>query len=110
MDPVSRHVDNTFYIAGICCVLLSIVVPGADVGTSTTTQTFLAETVPHDDAARSAMADMTAFLAHVVGDEDLPTSAFQQQVMRTGLLGEVRAQRRRLAALSYVARSGDRGR
>ncbi|WP_225204448.1 aromatic ring-hydroxylating oxygenase subunit alpha [Novosphingobium huizhouense] len=81
---------NTFYIAGIRCVLLSIVVPGAEVDTSTTTQTFLAETPPQDDTARSAMADMTAFLAHVVGDEDMPTSAFQQQVMGTGLLGEVR--------------------
>lgn len=79
---------NTFYIVGIRCVLVSIVVPGAEVGTSTTTQTFLAETVPHD-AARSAMHEMTAFLAHVVGDEDLPTSAFQQQVMATGLLPEV---------------------
>lgn len=80
---------NTFYIAGIRCVLVSIVVPGAEVGTSTTTQTFLAETAPHD-AARSAMHDMTAFLAHVVGDEDLPTSAFQQQVMGTGLVGAAR--------------------
>ena len=80
---------NTFYIAGIRCVLLSIVVPGAEVGRSTTTQTFLAETVPNDPA-RSAMRDMTAFLAHVVGDEDLPTSAFQQQVMGTGLVGTVR--------------------
>jgi len=80
---------NTFYIAGIRCVLVSIVVPGAEVGTSSTTQTFLAETAP-DDAARSAMRDMTAFLAHVVGDEDLPTSALQQQVMGTGLVGAVR--------------------
>jgi phenylpropionate dioxygenase-like ring-hydroxylating dioxygenase large terminal subunit len=80
---------NTFYIEGIRCVLLSIVVPGVEVGMSTTTQTFLAETAP-DDAARSAMRDMTAFLAHVVGDEDLPTSAFQQQVMATGLVGTVR--------------------
>lgn len=80
---------NTFYIAGIRCVLLSIVVPGAEVGTSTTTQTFLAETSPDDDA-RAAMREMCAFLAHVVGDEDLPTSSFQQQVMATGLLGEVR--------------------
>lgn len=71
------------------CVLVSIVVPGAEVGTSTTTQTFLAETAP-DDTARSAMCDMTASLAHVVGDEDLPTSAFQQRVMGTGLVGEVR--------------------
>jgi phenylpropionate dioxygenase-like ring-hydroxylating dioxygenase large terminal subunit len=80
---------NTFYIAGIRCVLVSIVVPGAEVGTSTTTQTFLAETPP-DEAGRVAMNEMSAFLAHVVGDEDLPTSAFQQQVMATGLVGEVR--------------------
>lgn len=80
---------NTFYVAGIRCVLVSIVAPGAEVGMSTTTQTFLAETAP-DDAARTAMRDLTAFLAHVVGGEDLPTSAFQQKVMGTGLLGEVR--------------------
>jgi len=80
---------NTFYIAGIRCVLLSIVVPGPEVGTSTTTQTFLAETAP-DDAARAAMRETSAFLAHVVGDEDLPTSAFQQKVIGTGLVGEVR--------------------
>jgi phenylpropionate dioxygenase-like ring-hydroxylating dioxygenase large terminal subunit len=80
---------NTFYVGGIRCVLVSIVVPGAEVGTSTTTQTFLAEILP-DDAARAAMHEMSAFLAHVVGDEDLPTSAFQQQVMGTGLVGQVR--------------------
>lgn len=80
---------NTFYLAGIHCVLVSIVVPGAEVGTSTTTQTFLAETPP-DGAARATMSEMCAFLAHVVGDEDLPTSAFQQKVMATGLLPEVR--------------------
>ena len=80
---------NTFYLNGQRGVLLSIVVPGAEVGTSTTTQTFLAETPP-DDATRAAMLEMCAFLAHVVGDEDLPTSAFQQQVMGTGMVGEVR--------------------
>jgi len=79
---------NTFYIAGIRCVLVSIVVPGADVGTSTTTQTFIAEHAP-DEAALTAMKEMSAFLAHVVGDEDLPTSAFQQKVMGTGLVGDV---------------------
>lgn len=80
---------NTFYIGGIRCVLVSIVVPGAEVGTSTTTQTFIAERLP-DDGTRAAMAEMSDFLAHVVGDEDMPTSAFQQKVMGTGLLGEVR--------------------
>lgn len=80
---------NTFYVAGIRCLLLSIVAPGAEVGTSTTTQTFLAERTP-DDAARTARRELAAFLAHVVGDEDLPTSAFQQKVMGTDLLGDVR--------------------
>lgn len=80
---------NTFYIRGIRCVLVSIVVPGAEVGTSTTTQTFLAETPP-DAAGRAAMSEICAFLARVVGDEDLPTSAFQQKVMATGMVGEVR--------------------
>jgi len=80
---------NTLYIGGIRCVLVSIVVPGAEVGTSTTTQTFLAETPP-DDEGRAAMGKICAFLAHVVGNEDLPTSAFQQHVMATGMIGEVR--------------------
>lgn len=80
---------NTFYIGGVRCVLVSIVLPGAEVGTSTTTQTFLAETPP-DEATRALMSEMCAFLAHVVGDEDLPTSAYQQRVMATGLLPEVR--------------------
>jgi len=80
---------NTFYIGGIRGVLLSIVLPGAQVGMSTTTQTFLAETAP-DEPTHAAMREMCAFLAHVVGKEDLPTSAFQQQVMATGLVGEVR--------------------
>jgi carnitine monooxygenase subunit len=80
---------NTFYMGGVRCVLVSIVLPGAEVGTSTTTQTFLAETPP-DDAARALMSEMCTFLAHVVGDEDLPTSAYQQKVMASGLLPEVR--------------------
>lgn len=80
---------NTFYPNGQRGVLLSIVVPGADVGTSTTTQTFLAEDEP-DAPTRKAMEDLAGFLAHVVGDEDLPTSAFQQQVFGTGLVDVVR--------------------
>lgn len=80
---------NTFYLNGERGVLLSIVVPGAEVGTSTTTQTFLAENPP-DEEARAAMNELCAFLANVVGDEDLPTSAFQQKVFATGLVGEVR--------------------
>ena len=80
---------NTFYPGGQRGVLLSIVVPGAEVGTSTTTQTFLAETPP-DGPTRKAMGDLAAFLAHVVGDEDLPTSAFQQKAFGTGMVEAVR--------------------
>ena len=58
---------NTFYPHGQRGVLLSVVVPGAEVGTSTTTQTFLAETAP-DEVTRGMMDDLGAFLAHVVGD------------------------------------------
>lgn len=80
---------NAFYVSGIRCVLVSIVVPGADVGTSSTTQTFLAETLP-DDEGCAAIGKICAILAHVVGGEGLPTSAFQQKVMATGMVGEVR--------------------
>ncbi len=79
---------NTFYPNGQRAVLLSVVMPGAEVGASTTTQTFLAEAAP-DDATRAMMDDLGAFLAHVVGDEDLPTSAFQQKALGTGMMGDV---------------------
>lgn len=80
---------NTFYLNGQRGVLLSIVLPGPDVGTSTTTQSFLAETPP-DEATRAAIEELCTFLAHVVGDEDLPTSALQQKALATGLLEHVR--------------------
>ncbi|MGI9363500.1 MAG: aromatic ring-hydroxylating oxygenase subunit alpha [Parasphingorhabdus sp.] len=80
---------NTFYLNGQRGVLLSIVLPGPDVGTSTTTQTFLAETPP-DEVTRAAMEELCTFLARVVGDEDLPTSALQQKALATGLLEHVR--------------------
>jgi phenylpropionate dioxygenase-like ring-hydroxylating dioxygenase large terminal subunit len=79
---------NTFYPNGQRAVLLSVVVPGAEVGTSTTTQTFLAETAP-DEVTLGMMDDLANFLAHVVGDEDLPTSTFQQQAFGTGLVDDV---------------------
>ncbi|MEY4238120.1 MAG: hypothetical protein RL339_721 [Pseudomonadota bacterium] len=79
---------NTFYPNGQRGVLLSIVLPGPEVGQSITIQTFLAETPP-DAQTRKEMGDLCAFLGRVVGEEDLPTSAFQQKVFATGLMPQV---------------------
>lgn len=79
---------NTFYPNGQRGVLLSIVLPGPEVSQSVTIQTFLAESPP-DAQTRKEMGDLCAFLGKVVGEEDLPTSAFQQKVFATGLMPEV---------------------
>ena len=77
------------FSAGGRGVFLSQVFPGATVGESITVQSYLAATPP-DDAARAEIHSLCDFLAHVVGDEDLPTSAGQQQALATGVLKEVR--------------------
>jgi phenylpropionate dioxygenase-like ring-hydroxylating dioxygenase large terminal subunit len=78
---------NTFYSGGRG-VILSQIIPGASVDTSETIQLFLMEGAPSEEDR--ALAVKTAeFLAHVVGEEDLPTSEGQQRVLRSGLLDRV---------------------
>jgi carnitine monooxygenase subunit len=78
---------NCFYKHGRM-VIISQILPGAAVGESVTVQIFLHEQPLAGDQLADAL-ELTEFLGRVVGEEDLPMSADQQQVMRSGLLPEV---------------------
>ncbi len=82
------HVSlNSFYDGGRG-VLISQIFPGDTVDTSYTVQLYLvAEAL--DGERREAASRMAAFLAHVVNDEDLPTSVRQQRALESGLLPKV---------------------
>lgn len=80
---------NIFHPNGHRGVFISTVLPGVQVGESVTVQTYLSETPP-DASTRTKIAELCDFLAHVVGDEDLPTSAHQQKALAAGVLREVR--------------------
>ncbi|MFN3425107.1 MAG: aromatic ring-hydroxylating oxygenase subunit alpha [Novosphingobium meiothermophilum] len=79
---------NCFYKGGRG-VIISQVFPGAEVGQSTTVQIFLHENPPAGELLDDARA-MSDFLGHVVGEEDLPMSRDQQEVLASGLLPRVR--------------------
>ena len=79
---------NSFYNGGRG-VIISQVFPGATVDESITVQTYLVENEP-DETSREEALKNSAFLAHVVNDEDLPTSCRQQRVLESGLLPTVR--------------------
>ncbi len=82
------HVSlNSFYDGGRG-VLISQIFPGETVGTSYTVQTYLMAEEPSAEA-RAAAQRMADFLAHVVADEDLPTSVRQQRALESGLLPTV---------------------
>jgi phenylpropionate dioxygenase-like ring-hydroxylating dioxygenase large terminal subunit len=78
---------NLFYDGGPG-ILISQVVPGANVNESQTIQTFLTADELEGDA-RTKVKDLSDFLELVVSQEDLATSEKQQQALQTGLLPEV---------------------
>lgn len=78
---------NCFYKGGRG-VVISQVLPGVTVGESETVQIFIHEKPP-EDAQITEAHEMADFLSIVVGEEDLPMSADQQQVLASGLLPEV---------------------
>ena len=78
---------NCFYKGGRG-VIISQVLPGPTVAESTTIQIFLHEQEPVGDDLRDAN-EMADFLGHVVGQEDLPMSRSQQQVLQSGQMREV---------------------
>jgi phenylpropionate dioxygenase-like ring-hydroxylating dioxygenase large terminal subunit len=78
---------NCFYKGGRG-VIISQIFPGETVGESVTVQLFLHERPPVGEQSAAAH-EMSDFLRHVVGSEDLPMSRDQQQVFATGLLPHV---------------------
>ena len=78
---------NCFYKGGRG-VIISQVLPGQEVGESVTVQIFLHENPPEGAQIEEAQA-LCDFLGNVVGQEDLPMSRDQQQVLATGLLPTV---------------------
>ncbi|WP_321324410.1 aromatic ring-hydroxylating dioxygenase subunit alpha [uncultured Parasphingorhabdus sp.] len=74
---------NSFFQGGRG-VIISQVLPGNSVGESVTIQTYLHEHRQNDED-RAAGAELTAFIAHVVREEDLPMSKDQQHILLSGL-------------------------
>jgi phenylpropionate dioxygenase-like ring-hydroxylating dioxygenase large terminal subunit len=79
---------NFFYNGGLG-LLISQVIPGADVGQSQTIQTYLMAQEPDDDARAKATAHCD-FLVNVVRDEDLATSEKQERNLKSGVMQNVR--------------------
>jgi hypothetical protein len=63
--------------------MLSILLPGVDVGQSFTTQIYLSER-PLDEPARAQAAKQFAMLEHVVKEEDYDTGLRQQRALASG--------------------------
>lgn len=77
------HVSIASFDAGGRVYLVSQLFPGAEVGTSTTVQTFLHTQAEAPGQAEKVAATM-ALLHHVVQDEDYATGLRQQRGLRTG--------------------------
>lgn len=79
----------SFYGGGLRGALISQLFPGATVGESFTTQFYVMERKPEDEAAIKAAHEQFDFLEIVVRDEDYSTGKRQHQALQSGLLKEV---------------------
>jgi phenylpropionate dioxygenase-like ring-hydroxylating dioxygenase large terminal subunit len=82
------HVSIATFDTGVRGVLVSQLFPGADVGSSTTIQTYLVDHEPDDDE-RAAAEQQAAFLEHVVREEDYRTGLRQHRALAAGVKPEV---------------------
>jgi nitrite reductase/ring-hydroxylating ferredoxin subunit len=82
------NVSINLFFEGGPGMLISQVVPGADVNESQTIQTFLVAD-ELDEEAGARVKELCDLLEYAVGQEDLLTSAKQQQALMTGLTKEV---------------------
>ncbi len=78
---------NYFYRGGLG-MLISQIIPGRRSDEAVTVQSYFVAGSP-DESQHQAAAEQSAFLAHVVGDEDLPTSAGQQLAIQSGHFKEM---------------------
>ena len=79
----------SFYGGGLRGALISQLLPGATVGESYTTQFYVMEEAPDDEAKIKAAHEQFDFLEIVVRDEDYKTGKRQHEALQSGLLKEV---------------------
>lgn len=79
----------SFYGGGQRGALISQLFPGASVGESFTTQYYVMEHEPTDEASIKAAHEQFDFLEIVVRDEDYKTGKRQHQALQSGLMKEV---------------------
>ncbi|MEO9636160.1 MAG: aromatic ring-hydroxylating dioxygenase subunit alpha [Parasphingorhabdus sp.] len=79
----------SFYGGGGRGALISQLFPGKTVGESYTTQFYVMEFEPTDDAVRQGAHDQFAFLETVVAEEDYKTGKRQHEALQSGLMDKV---------------------
>ncbi len=79
----------SFYGGGLRGALISQLFPGEKVGESITTQFYVMEKEPTDEASIKAAHEQFDFLEIVVRDEDYATGKRQHDALQSGLLKEV---------------------
>lgn len=79
----------SFYGGGLRGAMISQLFPGTTVGESFTTQFYVMEHKPEDEAAIKAAHEQFDFLEIVVRDEDYKTGRRQHQALQSGLLDHV---------------------
>jgi nitrite reductase/ring-hydroxylating ferredoxin subunit len=79
----------SFYGGGGRGALISQLIPGETVGESMTTQFYVMEFEPTDEAVRQGARDQFDFLKIVVRDEDYTTGRRQHQALQSGMMDHV---------------------
>ncbi len=79
----------SFYGGGGRGALISQLFPGKTVGESFTTQFYVMEHEPTDEAVRQGAHDQFAFLKTVVADEDYTTGKRQHEALQAGMMDKV---------------------
>lgn len=79
----------SFYGGGGRGALISQLLPGKTIGESTTTQFYVMEHEPTDEAVRQGARDQFDFLKIVVRDEDYATGRRQHAALQTGMMDDV---------------------
>ena len=79
----------SFYGGGGRGAMISQLFPGKTVGESYTTQFYVMEKEPEDEAVRQGAHDQFAFLETVVADEDYTTGKRQHESLQSGLMDKV---------------------
>ena len=79
----------SFYGGGGRGALISQLLPGESVGESITTQFYVMEFAPTDDAVRQGAREQFDFLKVVVQDEDYSTGKRQHEALQSGMMEHV---------------------